>query len=136
MYKPSVILSLSGVSSDEACDASGLDDVDAVPIRPAPRWMRRLWRGPVAAMTLPWAIYVDREQLRTGDIGALLLHELVHVRQWRRLGFLRFLRAYLTDYIRGRKSGLDHQAAYRNIRFEKEARVAVARHLASGPTPE
>ena len=136
MYKPSVILSLSGVSSDAACNASGLDDVDAVPIRPAPRWMRRLWRGPVAAMTLPWAIYVDREQLRTGDIGALVLHELVHVRQWNRLGPTRFLRLYLTDYIRGRRSGLGHEAAYRDIRFEKEARVAVARHLASGATPE
>lgn len=90
----------------------------------------------MAAMTLPWAIYVDREQLRAGDIGALVLHELVHVRQWKRLGIARFLRIYLTDYLRGRRSGLDHQAAYRNIRFEKEARVAVARHLASGATPE
>ena len=132
MYQPSVVLKASGVSPEAACGATGLDDVDAVPIRPAPRWMRKLWRGPVAAMTLPWAIYVDRDQLQSGDLGALIIHELVHVRQWQRLGFFRFMRIYLSDYLRARRSGLGRDAAYRNIRFEKEARIAVARHVASG----
>lgn len=134
MYQPSVVLKASGVSADAACGATGLDDVDGVPIKPAPRWMQTLWRGPVAAMTLPWAIYVDRDQLRSGDLGALIIHELVHVRQWQRLGVFRFVRIYLADYVRGRRAGLDHDAAYRSIRFEKEARVAVARHVASMPT--
>lgn len=136
MYQPSVVLKASGVSPEAACGATGLDDVDGVPIKPAPRWMKKLWRGPVAAMTLPWAIYVDPDQLRSGDLGALIIHELVHVRQWQRLGAVRFVRAYLSDYLHARRSGLDHDAAYRNIRFEKEARVAVARHIASNSTRE
>lgn len=132
MYPPSAVLDGCGVTPEQACVATGLDDLDAVPIRPAPKWMRRLWRGPVAAMTLPWAIYVDRDHLTSADSGPLILHELVHVRQWRRLGSWRFLRIYLADYIRNRRAGMDHQHAYLGIRLEKEARIAVARHLAWG----
>ena len=44
----------------------------------------------------------------------------------------RFLEIYLTDYIHNRRAGMDHHHAYLAIRLEKEARVAVARHLASG----
>ncbi len=132
MYPPSAVLQSCGLTPEEACEATGLDDIDGVPIRPAPGWMTRLWRGPVVAMTLPWAIYVDREHLASGDVGPLILHELVHVRQWKRLGTWRFLRIYLVDYLRNRRAGMDHQHAYLGIRLEKEARVAVARHLAQG----
>jgi hypothetical protein len=51
-----------------------------------------------------------------------LVHELVHVRQWREFGTLGFLRRYLADYFRGRRKGLGHTAAYLAIRFEVEAR--------------
>jgi hypothetical protein len=132
MYPPSAVLQSCGVTAQAACEASGLDDVDSVPIRLAPRWMSRLWRGSVAAMTLPWAIYVDADHLRSTDSGPLILHELVHVRQWKRLGMWRFLRIYVSDYVRNRREGMDHHHAYLGIRLEKEARVAVARHLASG----
>ena len=83
-------------------------------------------------MTLPWAIYVDPSHLRSADTGPLILHELVHVRQWQRLGIWRFLRIYVTDYLRNRRAGMDHDHAYLGIRLEKEARVAVAKHLAAG----
>ena len=83
-------------------------------------------------MTLPWAIYMDPDHLRSGDSGPLILHELVHVRQWKRLGTWRFLKIYLADYLRGRRSGMNHNQAYLAIRLEKEARVAVAKHLAQG----
>ena len=90
-----------------------------------------MWRGPVAAMTMPWAIYVDESQLSSPTVDNLLLHELVHVRQWKRLGSMRFMRIYVKDYVSGRRAGLDHHRAYLGIRLEKEARVAVARHQAS-----
>jgi hypothetical protein len=54
---------------------------------------------------------------------ALLAHEMVHVRQWRELGVPGFLRAYLGDYLRGRRAGLGHRDAYRAIALEEEARA-------------
>jgi hypothetical protein len=38
-------------------------------------------------------------------LARLLLHELVHVRQWRDAGPVRFLARYLGDYLRGRLRG-------------------------------
>jgi hypothetical protein len=58
-----------------------------------------------------------------GTDEALIAHELVHVEQWRRLGPVRFLRAYLGDYVRARREGLGHDESYRAIRFEVEARI-------------
>lgn len=46
---------------------------------------------------------------------ALVLHELEHVRQYRRHGFFSFLFLYLLDWVRH---------GYYNNRFEKEARAA------------
>jgi hypothetical protein len=51
----------------------------------------------------------------------LLRHEAVHVRQWRELGFVRFLWRYLGAYLRWRLRGYDHWAAYRRIPLEVEA---------------
>lgn len=58
---------------------------------------------------------------------ALLAHELVHVRQWRELGVVRFLSRYLSTYVRGRFRGLGHRAAYAAIPFEREARALTSR---------
>jgi hypothetical protein len=124
MYPPSSILKAAGVDPGQVCSACGLDDPDRVPVRPAPRWLTRAWRGPVAAMTVPWAIYVHPDVL-TGDkhvLARLLEHELVHVRQWSVLGSLGFLRSYLRSYLSGRRKGLSHDEAYRAIPLEVEAR--------------
>jgi hypothetical protein len=51
----------------------------------------------------------------------LLRHELVHVRQWRRLGIAGFLGRYLGSYLRWRVRGYGHWAAYRRIPLEVEA---------------
>jgi len=51
----------------------------------------------------------------------LLRHELVHVRQWRALGVLGFLRRYLGAYLRWRLRRYPHWAAYRRIPLEIEA---------------
>ena len=110
---PAMVQSLTGVS-----------DLDTVRVRSAPGWLRRLWIGPVQATTIMGTIYVAAQVL-AGDgpaLGRLLVHELVHVRQWRTAGPLRFLVRYLGDYLRGRLAGRNHAEAYRMIRYEVEAR--------------
>jgi hypothetical protein len=73
----------------------------------------------VVAMTLGRWVLVRRGH--ESDV-MLLGHELVHVEQWRIHGVAGFLRAYLGDYVRARRAGLGHWAAYRGIGFEAEAR--------------
>jgi hypothetical protein len=51
----------------------------------------------------------------------LLRHELVHVRQWRRLGIAGFGVRYLGAYVRWRLRRYGHWAAYRRIPLEIEA---------------
>lgn len=78
--------------------------------------------GPVPpgsdAITFPGLIIVRR---RAAGDAVLLAHEEVHLRQWRRLGSLRFLRRYLGAYLRWRLHGYSHWAAYRRIPLEIEA---------------
>lgn len=51
----------------------------------------------------------------------VLNHESIHLDQIRRTGVVRFYAQYLVEYFRGRKNGMSHDEAYRNISFEKEA---------------
>ena len=60
------------------------------------------------------------------DSAWLLRHEEEHVRQWRALGPVRFLRRYLGAYVTWRIRGFGHQAAYRLIPLELEAEAAAA----------
>jgi len=78
----------------------------------------------VAAMTLGPLILLRRDHRND---TALLAHELVHVRQWRELGALRFLWRYLGSYAQGRALGLNHQQAYKAIPLEAEARTLAGR---------
>jgi len=78
----------------------------------------------VAGMTLGRWILLRRGHEH--DRG-LLAHELVHVRQWRELGPIRFLWRYLGAYVRGRLRGLGHRQAYAAIPFEREARALAPR---------
>lgn len=91
--------------------------------------MVRAWRGDVAAMTLPFGIFVRPDSL-AGDrfqLANTIQHELVHVRQWKELGPMRFLVRYLKEYFSGRRRGLRHDEAYRQISFEEEARRVAGR---------
>jgi hypothetical protein len=45
----------------------------------------------------------------------------VHVRQWRELGFVRFLAIYLSSYVGSRLRGYGHKDAYHRIPLEIEA---------------
>jgi len=87
--------------------------------------------GPVppgsAAITIGSVVSVRR---RYADDERLLCHEAEHVRQWRELGKLRFLRQYLGAYMRWRRQGFSHQAAYRLIPLEVEAEAAAERFAA------
>ena len=51
----------------------------------------------------------------------LLRHEMIHIEQIDRHGMARFYYIYLRDYLINLWHLRDHDAAYRNIPFEKEA---------------
>ncbi|MEE8375140.1 MAG: hypothetical protein V3S26_02320 [Acidimicrobiia bacterium] len=114
---------------------SGLD-IDELrilihPIRPEQVWlspaspvMMRIWGRGIQAMTLRRRIFVDPRALSgdTEKLGLLIIHELIHVRQWSDLGVPGFLKSYLGDYLRGRRAGLTHRDSYMAIPLEVEAR--------------
>jgi hypothetical protein len=96
-------------------------DLDTVRLHEGvPRYVRGRPRGYVnrhrVYLASGWQDGADEEVL------ALLAHELVHVRQYRDLGAWRFRWAYLREYLSGRLVRLGHDAAYRNISFERVAR--------------
>ena len=101
---------------------------DSVRLRPAPRLLRRLWGRDIRAMTLGNMILLDPVLLTAAQdrAGLLLVHELVHVRQWHELGVARFVWRYLSAYSRGRFDGIGHRAAYLAIPLEVEARQMAA----------
>jgi hypothetical protein len=128
------------VTAGQFLESTGLDlsrvspyiypvDPSSIEMRPAPGWMRRLWSKDVEAMTVWHIIYVGPAVLATPSErnGRLILHELVHARQWRQLGRLGFGWRYLTGYSSGRLSGLSHRDAYLAIGLEVEARETVPR---------
>lgn len=95
---------------------------EQVPVRFLPARVPLLPRW-VAAITLPWCIYI-RIDLLAGEpdrLARLIVHELVHARQWKTLGSFGFLRRYLTDYLRGRMRRLSHREAYMRVCLEAEA---------------
>jgi hypothetical protein len=127
------------MNAGQLLQAGGVDSVrvrlliqpiepDLVRIRPAPRILRRIWGGENRAMTLGNTILLDPTLLSAAQdrAGILLVHELVHVRQWHDLGVPRFLWRYLTAYLRGRFDGLGHRGAYLGIPLEVEARESAA----------
>ena len=102
----------------------GSDRYSPVAVRPAPRWLARVWGSGVDAMALPRVVFASDSafnRIIDGDAAVLLIHESVHINQWRRYGTAGFLVRYLSDYLRGRAVGLPHHTAYRAIRFEREA---------------
>jgi len=114
-------------------------DPSQVTVKEAPRWFRAIWAKGIVAVAMPWAIYMAPAMMDRYEAGAeprrlgqLLVHELTHVEQFRRLGALRHIGQYSTDYVRGRARRLGHWEAYRAIRLEVEAR-AIADSVMEGP---
>ena len=101
---------------------------DAVNVYPASRLLRALWRKGVRGVTLWKWVLVDPE-LMAGErerLAKVVIHELVHLRQFIDQGWFGFTRAYLAEYWRGRFRGEVHQHAYLNISAEREAREMTA----------
>lgn len=91
-----------------------------------PWWLRFVLSRRTLAITIGHRIYLGRELLARGadEIEAIVVHELEHVRQFARVGLMRFAWQYARDYARNRRRGLSSFEAYEAISFEVEARVA------------
>jgi hypothetical protein len=118
---------------DTATVAAELPRVDPsrVPVGRAAGGFRLGGGRGISAGAMPWGIYLApaAAERRLVELGPLIVHELTHIEQWRRLGPAGWARSYLGDYVRGRRRGLGHHAAYRAIGLEEEAR-ACSRRLA------
>ena len=96
----------------------------------------RLWiGGPVPpgadGITLGSLVVV---RSRAAASPRLLLHEQVHVRQWKRHGVIGFLVRYVGAYALGRLRGRDHRGAYLHIPLEIEADWVARRSVATAVT--
>lgn len=69
-----------------------------------------------AIVIYPFVLYQDRV-----PSSSILAHEAVHLRQIKDAGALKFYSKYIFEYLKGRKRGLSHYEAYRNISYEIEA---------------
>jgi len=84
----------------------------------------------VFAMTLKRTIFVHPslyDRVVAGSEPSLLVHELIHVAQWRDQGVVAFAVRYVAEYLRLRMLGVSHDVAYRGISFEYAAFDAAER---------
>lgn len=99
-------------------------DPDDINVWPASRVFRRFWRSGIRGVTHWRFVFVDPDLMR-GDperLARLVIHELVHVRQYVAAGYLRFVTSYLREYWLGRIGGKSPRQAYLDISMEREAR--------------
>jgi hypothetical protein len=97
-------------------------DLDLIDIHEGLPWYTR---DNVAAITRGNNIYFAPGKYNPhsrGGIG-LIGHEATHSQQYADYGDLGFLLKYGSDYLKNRLKGMDDEAAYENIPFEKEARA-------------
>ena len=127
------ILLASGIDPESLGDLIPRVDPALVKVRVAAPWFRRMWAKGIAAVCLPNGIFVQpatMDRFRAGAeperSGRLIVHELMHLEQWRRLGGIRHVSQYVGDYVRGRYRRLGHWESYRAIRLEVEAREAAS----------
>ena len=69
-----------------------------------------------AIVLFPFVLYRDKKPSST-----IIAHEEVHLKQIRDAGAVKFYARYLYEYYKGRRQGLSHYEAYRNISYEIEA---------------
>ena len=83
-------------------------------------WLRQLGHHLLLANWL--AITIDRWIFAWRPLDeAELAHEVCHVRQWQRYGFVGYIVAYMRESARQKRAGKDR---YIDNRFEVEARAA------------
>lgn len=122
----------------EALEAGGVDpaavatvapgvDAERLLIREAAPWFERLVLRQSTAIAFPYVVYMhSRAYSRPRDqLTRLVVHEMIHVGQWRQDGYARFAFRYLWDYVGGRARRWGHTEAYHAIRYEIAARQGV-----------
>lgn len=125
------ILRDAGLDSPELRAELSPIDPDQINVWPASAFLRKLWRPGIRGVTQGKLIMVDPKFL-TGDrdrLARLVVHELVHVRQFKERGYIPFMAGYVFQNLRGRLGGKTAREAYLDIPAEREAR-AVAKKFA------
>lgn len=91
-----------------------------------PWWLRLLVARSVIGITIGRTIYLSRSIGARSEeyVERLVRHELAHVAQVNRLGLVRFLWMYGTEFVRHLRRERSVHAAYRRISFEVEAAAA------------
>jgi len=80
-------------------------------------WVPRTF-GIQAIVLYPYVLFA----LARAEVHPILLnHEMIHIRQVRKLGWARFYIQYVWEYARLRARGLSRGEAYMAISFEREA---------------
>ncbi len=128
-FRASDIVVAGGVDLDTLALVLPRVDPRATRIWTAPWWFRLIWGRRIAAVAVFWGIYLRPDVARRFEEGReprrnalLIVHELTHIEQWRRLGPIRHSVQYVGDYVRGLLAGRGLHDAYRAIRLELEAR--------------
>ncbi|MFZ0015313.1 MAG: hypothetical protein WAL25_14495 [Acidimicrobiia bacterium] len=125
------ILRRAGYDNDCLRSTIAPVDPDEIDVLPASSLMRRLWRKGIQGVTVRRWIFVDPEVMR-GDpqrLGRLVIHELVHVRQYVEHGYLPFTARYAYQYGLGLLEGKGSRRAYLDVAAEREARAETSRIL-------
>lgn len=123
------ILERSSYDLDEVRALVSPVEPEAVNVWPASRWLRMMWRPGISGVA-QWRWIFVRPDLLSGDpdrLARLVIHELVHVRQFADQRYVPFMARYVRDYLRCRLSGMDHRDAYLTIPAEVEAREITSR---------
>jgi hypothetical protein len=99
-------------------------DPDRVNVWPASPMLMRVWRPGISGVTYGRLVLVSPELMR-GErrrLAKLVIHELIHVKQFRDHGYIPFMFRYMSQYLRGRIAGKGPRQAYLDIDAESEAR--------------
>ena len=106
-------------------------DLEQLLIREASSLFEKVFLRSNAAIAFPHVVYMHSRWYRRprAEMARLVLHEAIHVSQWRQTGNLRFAATYVFDYLRGRVRRRGHARSYREIRYETQAREATDRVL-------
>ena len=104
-------------------------DPDTIKVLPASRWLRSLWKPGIRGVTQGRWVFIDPDMFNTTPerLAKLVIHELVHVRQFADRGYVPFMARYVFENVRGRLSGKTARQAYLDITAEREAREVASR---------
>jgi hypothetical protein len=127
------LLRETGYDSDSLMVMLSPVDPDEINVYPAAWPLRKFWRPGIKGVTHWRWVFVEPDFMR-GDrdkLARLVIHELVHVRQYRDAGYVTFTVRYLSEYWRARLRGTESRQAYLDISAEVEAREVTKRIVSS-----